>query len=331
VTIPTPTPHVLKRLAFVRLLYQQGVEQSHQPAPLSYMCLLSLHDAAELFMVLTGDHLRASTVGRETKFLDYFKALAPSKTAPGPGVQLSGAHGMRRLNEARNNLKHAGGTPDPETIERARADVTAFLEENTQRVFLLPFSDIDMADLMPQPEARTMVKEAVTVRRSGDAAEAMALLSEAFSELFEEHVQPSEHWSSRYSFGPSIERNSHTTTHRWRSLLTSLSSSGSRWSSAADSLSKDIGPLFETVARLQSGMRVVALGLAYHEYDRFQHLVPRVHKQPDGQWFVMHPRPGYEPDQEEFDFCRQFVISFALRLGQVAAHTRAASWEDEDV
>jgi len=51
---------MIKRLAFVRMLYQQGVEQARLPEPLNATSLLSLHDAAELLLGAMADKLDAS-------------------------------------------------------------------------------------------------------------------------------------------------------------------------------------------------------------------------------------------------------------------------------
>jgi hypothetical protein len=42
----------MNRLAFVRMEYQQGVEQARRPEPLSFASLLLFHDCVELFLVL---------------------------------------------------------------------------------------------------------------------------------------------------------------------------------------------------------------------------------------------------------------------------------------
>jgi hypothetical protein len=48
-------PTILRRLAFARYLYLQGVEQSKRPEPQSCMSLLSLHDATEFFLQLAAE------------------------------------------------------------------------------------------------------------------------------------------------------------------------------------------------------------------------------------------------------------------------------------
>ena len=60
-TSPSPIdPLIMQRLAFIRMLHQQGNEQAQLPNPIRVTCILTLHDAVELFSVLVGDHLGAN-------------------------------------------------------------------------------------------------------------------------------------------------------------------------------------------------------------------------------------------------------------------------------
>jgi hypothetical protein len=57
---PVTDPRIMRRLAFIRLLYQQGVGQSQLPEPLSFSCVLTFHDTIELFVILAAEHLQAA-------------------------------------------------------------------------------------------------------------------------------------------------------------------------------------------------------------------------------------------------------------------------------
>ena len=54
----------MNRLAFIRLLYLQGIEQYRQPRPLSAASILTFHDTTELFLILAADHMQAGPVSR---------------------------------------------------------------------------------------------------------------------------------------------------------------------------------------------------------------------------------------------------------------------------
>jgi hypothetical protein len=71
----------MNHLAFIRMLYQQGIEQARRPEPLSFASLLSFHDSVELFLVLAADHLGASLPRRDPNFLDYWQILRRTETS----------------------------------------------------------------------------------------------------------------------------------------------------------------------------------------------------------------------------------------------------------
>ena len=94
-TSAAPDPLTMKRLAFIQMLFFQGIEQSRLPEPLNVTSVLSLHDASELFLVLAAEKLGAPLSHRQVPFIEYWTLLNPSNL-PG-GVVLSGAKEMRRL------------------------------------------------------------------------------------------------------------------------------------------------------------------------------------------------------------------------------------------
>ena len=113
-TSPTISPQTMSRLGFIRMLYQQGVNQSQAPEPLNAKCVLSLHDTTELFLVLAAEHLRIS-LPKYMSFMDYWKLLDPAKQPA--GVKLTSEQQMNRLNDLRNALKHHGTQPSFAAIQ----------------------------------------------------------------------------------------------------------------------------------------------------------------------------------------------------------------------
>ncbi|MFF4055569.1 hypothetical protein ACFYZ8_05715 [Streptomyces sp. NPDC001668] len=119
----------MKNLAFIRLLHRQGIEQSLLPEPLSFTSVLTFHDAVEMFLIVTAEHLGAIVRDRDPFIKRFFEGLHPD-TFPG-GVELQGQYGIKRLNDLRNGFKHTAGSPGPVAITDAKADTVRFFEENT--------------------------------------------------------------------------------------------------------------------------------------------------------------------------------------------------------
>ncbi|WP_131764794.1 hypothetical protein [Candidatus Protofrankia californiensis] len=317
---PNLTSTTMKRLAFIRLMYQQGVDQSHLPEPLMYTSVLTFHDAVEWFLLLSGEHLGASVSGN-TEFKKYWTELSPAKCAN--GVVLTGQVGMRRLNDWRNGFKHAGALPGRDHVEQARASVTTFFEENTPTVFGVLFDGIDMADLVPQTSTRQKIKMATASNTTGDRAEAMALLVEAFDELFDSRIYPNGARPTPFSFGPTIRY-----ALREQEIVQTVRQPDSSGLPPGNPrrLGEQIREITDVTMAVQNAMRVVALGISYAEYRRFLDLTPRVWVNIKNESIRNFPQ-GYAPNQEEFDYCQRFVVTVALRLAELNAHTVPPSWK----
>jgi hypothetical protein len=309
-------PLMMKRLAFIQMLFLQGIEQSRLPEPLNVTSVLSLHDASELFLVLAAEKLGTRLNHRQVPFMEYWTLLDPSKL-PG-GVALSGAKGMRRLNDLRNALKHGGTMPSATAISQACEDVRRFLEDNALSVFSLAFTDIDMAEVIPQAQIRDKVRAASAAEISGDRVEAMALLAEAYAERYAASPRPD------FSFGPSI-----TTLLRQGAISAIL------WQPAhpqrrrppggAHQLAEQISQVTEAAQEMQDALRIMSLGIDYRQYHRFQLVTPDIVYYIDGHSERQFP-PDYAPTVEEFEYCRQFMIIVALRIADLEAHTIEPSW-----
>jgi hypothetical protein len=304
----------MARLALIRLLYIQGVEQSHLPSPRAYSGILILHDSVELLLGLVADRLDAN-LPDHLAFMRYWDELHPNKLGTG-GVDLSGRGGMDRLNRLRNGFKHAGTLPGVPAVEQARAEVTTFFEDNTLKIFGISFDEIDMAEVVPQENARTMLKAAAAHNSSGDRIEAMALVVDAFKEVFDTRVRPDSFRGSPFSFGQNM---SHPL--RRDEIERNFREIDPRGILRGRNLAQQIHLITESTQAIQVGMRVIALGIDYVHYLRFQIITPTVFLTADDRRHVVHA-PTYAPRGEDFDWCRQFVITVALRVAEVEVNDR---------
>lgn len=324
-TAPALDPRTMKRLAFIRLLHQQGVDQTRLPEPLNFTSVLSFHDAVEHFLILAGEYLGAELPDR-MNFKQYWTEL-PKKL--GNGVELSGKVGMDRLNRLRNSFKHVGTPPGAAAIEQARADVAAFFEENTPRVFRIPFGGIDMTDLIHQPEAREMVKAAQASNAGNERGEAMTLLVDAFDSLSVRHINAHGfrrtpfRLGSRAYLGPMRKSD-------LESALRQLHGEPDRMlPSGPQRLAEQIDWLTEIASEAHISLRLIALGIDLRQYHRFLQLTPEVYHY-DRERRRCLPGHDYAPTAADFDFCHQFVITVALRIAELESHPTPPSLEHQD-
>jgi hypothetical protein len=316
----------MNRLAFIRLLYLEGIEQYRQPRPLSAASVLTLHDTTELFLILAVDHLQAGPVSRDSGLLQYWTVLRSRRGFA--GVELSGQHGIARLISVRNDLKHLGALPSAEDIDDARSSVTGFLEDNTPKVFGLEFAGIDMADLVPQEGVRVKLKAAAAAEAAGDRKEAMTELSEAFNELFSPYAGLPFGSAGAYGFGANVQGGHGFPIGMGQALNTIGSQIHSNQTRGLQAIGKkadeNLAKLNDVVAAIQRGMRVMAVGLEYARYNRFDQLTPRVYG--TGEHRQTRADFDYAPSRDEYDYCVQFVITAALRLAELETDTVKPSW-----
>jgi hypothetical protein len=313
-------PQIVRRLALVRLLYRHGVEQAQQPEPLAFISVLAFHDAVEQFLILASEHLGANL--KRIEFLKYWDELSAAKMPN--GVDLSGRRGMERLNRTRVDFKHTGLPPGRAAIDQTHADVRSFFEDNTPKVFGVEFTDIDMADLVSQDTIRDKIKSASAANSAGDRPEGMAMLVEAFEDLFETHTDMRSVPPSPFAFGGRIyrplgDRPIHAILRR------PSDDPNNRYVPVRgeEQLAQQLAQVMGIATELQAAMRVVVLGLDFHQYLRFRRLTPPVSVVHSSN---RHHPPDYVPSQDEFDFCQDFVIGTAIRLAELEVHLRPPSW-----
>jgi hypothetical protein len=305
VAIPL-TAQVMRRLAFVQMYFRQSVDQTRQPEPLGVTGLLGLHDAAELFLQVAAEQLNVA-LPPFVPFLDYFKLIRGSA-----GVKLSRQREMEGLNSLRVNFKHRGTLPGITATADACEDARRFLEENTPLVFGVAFADIDMAEVIPQQPVAGKVRAANVAAGSGDLAEAMGLLAEAYNAIFDSPGPGCRDQIGR--FGDSVRP---MTEYDLCSALHPPDSDHTRRPAGAtyQQVASVIAQTAAAVAEMQRAMRVMVLGIDYWQFERFKRLTPAIVYFLTGQQERRAPH-GYAPTADDFGFCRDFVVTAALRVAE---------------
>lgn len=309
----------LKRLALMRLMHGQAMELARQPEPLSASAVLTFHDVAEHFLILAAEHMAAGPVSREKDLTQYWSLLRSRRGFR--GVELSHQHGITRLISVRNDFKHAGRLPTADDIADARSAVTGLLEENVPKIFDLELAAIDMTYVVPQQAAQDRLRAAAAAEASGDRVEAMAQLAEAFEELF--RLYGGAHGT--YGFGNTVQKQTGFPIG-FEVAMMNLASGNFR-NGLIDTGRKADGRLTEltnAVAAIQAGMRVLALGIDYSRYDRFERLTPQVWGQ--GEHRHVRRDADYSPTGEEYEYCVQFVVTVSLRIAEVETSATPVSW-----
>lgn len=236
------------------------------------------------------------------------------------GGQIITGRNIERLNKTRVQFKHYNGMPSKGHIEDALTDTATFLTENVRNVFGVDYDALSMVDVIPQVQARDKIRAARTTCEQGDLPEGMALLVEAFQDLFEDPRFAGNDERPAFEFGGSLShyRYFDRTEEVFYSFETKQGRSPGH---SVGDVAKQLSKTTRVATELQEAMRVVTSGVDYVEYRRFRHLTPSVDATMDGTRH-RHSRKNYAPTVEDFDFCETFVIGLALRLSAIDAQLK---------
>jgi len=297
-----PDHSTVKRLAFIRYLYREGVSQSRGPSPYSCSSILLFHDAVELFLQLASEYLDAGS--QRPKFLDYWDLL----NARLEGTELGQKESMRRLNKARVALKHHGTFPSELNIESFRAATTNLLEDSTELVFGVSFKDISLIEYVDLETARMRLFAAQRHTQSGEVLEALDEIAVAFLELISDYEdRKRDRWQrSPFFFGKSM------------TFLNSFHMGIDRTGSPAErKIAEFVDGVKESVEAMQDAIKVLALGLDYRKYSRFKNLTPNVLRTASKGFRIQRQmRDPEEVSPEDVRFCLDFVVESAFALGE---------------
>lgn len=164
---------LIRRLAFVRYLYETGIDQSHQPEPFAAASLLTFHDACEMFLQIAAEH-RGLNLKPKSDFIEYWSAFEQN------GLLIPGRASMTRFNRARASMKHSGVLPHQADIEGFRATVTTFLEDSSPTLLGIDIHDVSLTSMIAFDGVREPLERAEEASTSGDPKSALEEAAIAF-------------------------------------------------------------------------------------------------------------------------------------------------------
>jgi len=284
----------IRRLAFIRYLYQTSISQSYGPEPLSCASILTMHDSVELFLQLASEHLNAGS--GQPNFMDYWDILAKKL-----GRELEQKESMRRLNKSRVSLKHNGTFPSQLDIESFRGSVTSFFNDNTPMVFGIPIADVSLIEYVNPESSRNKLKEAEDDLKKGDTLTALDKIAVAFEEMVQDYkTRKTRFYGSPFYFGR---------------RLTFLSSFFLGLDN--DRLGDFVDNVKESIEAMQEAIKILALGLDYRKYSKFRQLTPHITMVESDRYVINRSlEEENKPSVDDARFCIDFVVESALALAE---------------
>jgi hypothetical protein len=262
-----------------------------------------MHDAIELFLQLSSEYLNAAS--NNPNFMDYWEILN-NKLNPN---ELEQRESMRRLNKARVALKHHGTFPSKLDIDSFTSSVNSFFEGNTPLVFGIKYEDISLIEFVTPDSAKQRLKDANIELKSGKFLEALDNAAIAFKELIQDYTErkTDRFYYSPFNFGRSL------TFYSGHSLGLSRNS----FSTPERKLGEFVDIVKESIEGMQAAIGILALGLDYRKYSKFNQLTPTIHGHKNTKYFIARNYDETDkPSLEDTQFCIDFVIECALALAE---------------
>lgn len=290
----------LKRLAFIKHIYKQGLEQMQRPEPGCFTALLSFHDGVELFLELTSRRL---DVGQNRiEFMEYWELIASKLSM---GKSLPQQESMRRLNKARVSLKHHGIFPAKSELTAFQLDALEFFEEATRMLFGIEFSLLSLANYVDLPSARSRMLEAEEMMGKEQYLPAIDNLAIAFSEILSDYETSPATGTRRspFNFGENLSM-----------YGDSIMALRDRHSPLGDKFPRYINILEKSIGEMQRAIKILALGIDYRRYIKYRSLAPHVSRSMDGTYRTsrIHGSKNIQITKADAQYCFDFIVDMAI-------------------
>jgi hypothetical protein len=288
------TPDEMRRITYSRYLLERAKNlQAHQTDLSSAEAILAAHDAAEMLMRVVCEYLNITP---EDRFMGFWKVVKNHGHQEPP---LKSA--MDSLNNQRNEFKHRGRLSHAKSVEGLLFTVVEFCERISRDYLGIDYNNATLTALIQSPSARTSFDEAETKYRAGDVKDAMGSLRKAFGAVYEDALKKygedlPEHmsWSE-----PTFRTGHHEIDHPVKNLIDSL----------------NLRSIVEHVNDLTETMNMQILGVDALMFRKFVRLTPHMLRRGFGHEPFLVWQQGGTPTPEDYEFCRSFIINFALQNG----------------
>lgn len=275
---------IIKRLALIKLLYNNGLEQSKQPEPMNSFSVLSFHDSIEMFLKLLTQHLEIKS--EKFDFVEYWNNI--------PTLTLK--ESCRHLNEIRKTVKHRGLLASKSDVEMVRVTTTEFFNQNSITQFALDFKDISLTMLIANSKVRELLSKSQLELDQMRYMKSIDNVAEAFYELIESYENSKNDFGSPFNLG------------NIKSIPYGISVN-----SQDDNLKKFVDIVKDSIEHLQMMTKITGLGIDYRKFVKFKMLTPIVTRVEGGPLF-MEISEMVKWDQGSCQFCINFVIESAIKL-----------------
>ena len=301
----------IERLTFVKYLLPQANIQKEMVRPLCSSAVLTIHDCIECFLQLCFEIKTGKAKISSQKILETYSDEINKVLLLEGKPQIYKAF-LKRINELRNQLKHATIFVDQKQIPNLYVETEIFLKDFTELIFELSFEKISLVELITNENIKHYLQEAENQIENNKLQNAMWTIGKAFYEL------KSNLTKVEGKYGENILAKNLNVDY----LIKYGASFGG--SEPDHLLTENLKEIAEDINRLQDEIQkiktILSLSVDLKEYTNFQQHMPYVTKIIKGEtgksefWIQeQHLKIETEYKIEIVKSCLNFVIELALR------------------
>lgn len=301
----------IERLAFVKYLLSLAKQQKDIERPLSSSAILTIHDCVECFLQLCFEVKTERAKISSKNILDTYseeinKVLKEEENPP-----INKAF-IKRINDLRNQLKHATIFTDHKQIPNLYIETEIFLTDFTKLIFGISFNDISLIELISDNGIKNFLLDAQNKIQENQLQKAMWSIGKAFYEL--------EHSLTKVEgkYGGNILEAHHDVDY----LIKYMAQIGGAEPDMClkenlKEIATDINRIQEEVQNIKT---ILSLSVDLKEYTYFKQHMPHVSKINNGEigtpefWIPDEEREiGVDYKLDIVRYCLNFVIELALK------------------
>ncbi len=172
----------IERLTFVKYLLSQANIQKNLERPLCSSAILTIHDSIECFLQLCFEIKTGRAKLNPQNILDNYSEEINKVLLFENKQQINKAF-IKRINDLRNQLKHATIFVDHKQIPNLYTETEIFLNDFTELIFNIEFDRISLVELIPNETVKAFLQNAEIEIEKNELQNSMWSIGKAFYEL----------------------------------------------------------------------------------------------------------------------------------------------------
>jgi hypothetical protein len=170
----------IERLTFVKYLHYQAGQQKNLERPLSSSAILTIHDCVECFLQLCFEVKTGKSKTSSQNILDTYSEELNKVFSEEKQQQINKSY-IKRINDLRNQLKHATIFTDTKQIPNLYTETELFLTDFTNQVFNIEFDKLSLIQLISEGDVKTYLLESENHISKNELQKAMWSIGKAFN------------------------------------------------------------------------------------------------------------------------------------------------------